>query len=391
MTNYFNDDPLEGPSWAAARQLWRDADVRARRREGRPDLRRVQPARPALARGLRVLRPRRGRRVHRRRRARVARRPAADEHRGRRHVRGVRARLQPGARRRAPDAAAPRPARSTEPTRASSPAARASRRARCCCGTERVETGFVLPDLDGEDTAGSGPGCAAASCSCRPATSCGRWRFPPRPMCPYCRSLDVALGAPTSGAGDDLVLRRPPPAAAPRLRRARAVQRDRRRARRGPDDPHGRQPGRPAPTARSTRSTPRRSGSASPSGWPSPRSRTSPSPAGSRARDSNEPGPARGPGPVTTGDAGRGETRRRGRVSAVSVRTVRRPDAPSTARLRCRAGWPGCAPSGAGRDPGHGPLPLSVRPGGHRPLLCCSCLCSSDPKVECLDSESIHS
>ena len=36
--------------------------VRARRREGRADLRRVQPARPALARGLRVLRPGRGRR-----------------------------------------------------------------------------------------------------------------------------------------------------------------------------------------------------------------------------------------------------------------------------------------------------------------------------------------
>jgi len=26
MTNYFNDDPLSGPAWTAARQLWRDAD-----------------------------------------------------------------------------------------------------------------------------------------------------------------------------------------------------------------------------------------------------------------------------------------------------------------------------------------------------------------------------
>jgi acetyl-CoA acetyltransferase len=26
MINYFNDDPLRGPSWAAARQLWRDAE-----------------------------------------------------------------------------------------------------------------------------------------------------------------------------------------------------------------------------------------------------------------------------------------------------------------------------------------------------------------------------
>ena len=28
MINYFNDDPLKGPSWAAARQLWRNSDFK---------------------------------------------------------------------------------------------------------------------------------------------------------------------------------------------------------------------------------------------------------------------------------------------------------------------------------------------------------------------------
>ena len=28
MTNYFNDDPLMGPSWAAAEQLWKHADFK---------------------------------------------------------------------------------------------------------------------------------------------------------------------------------------------------------------------------------------------------------------------------------------------------------------------------------------------------------------------------
>ncbi len=81
MTNYFCDDPLLGPSWACARLLWEHSDFTARRCPRRAALRRVQPARPALARGLRLLRARRGRRLHRRRRARVAQRPAADQHR----------------------------------------------------------------------------------------------------------------------------------------------------------------------------------------------------------------------------------------------------------------------------------------------------------------------
>ena len=49
----------------------------ARRRAGRAALRRVQPADPALARGLRLLRARRRRPVHRQRQHRMAQRPAA--------------------------------------------------------------------------------------------------------------------------------------------------------------------------------------------------------------------------------------------------------------------------------------------------------------------------
>ena len=80
MTNYFTDDPLRGPAWTAAKRLWANADVGPADVQGRAALRRVQPAHPALARGLRLLRARRGRPVHRRRRDRVARRPAAGEH-----------------------------------------------------------------------------------------------------------------------------------------------------------------------------------------------------------------------------------------------------------------------------------------------------------------------
>ena len=87
---------------------------------------------------------------------------------------------------------------------------------------------------------------------------CGRRRMPPRPMCPHCRSIDVKWDA-MSGRGPDLVVRRAAPAAAARLRRARALQRDRRRARRGSADPLGRQPRRLGRRARSTRSIPRRS------------------------------------------------------------------------------------------------------------------------------------
>ena len=109
--------------------------------------------------------------------------------------------------------------------------------------------------------------------------ACGQRRMPPRPMCPYCRSTDTTW-EPLSGRGDDLVVRRAASAAAAGVRRARAVQRDHRRARRGPAPALRRQPRRVAPTVPSTRSTRRRSASGSRCRWCSPSSTTSRFPLG---------------------------------------------------------------------------------------------------------------
>ncbi len=61
-----------------------------------------------------------------------------------------------------------------------------------------METGFVLPDLHGEDTAEFWAGCGRGELLVQRCGRCGQWRFPPRPMCPRCRSLDVEW-VPTSG------------------------------------------------------------------------------------------------------------------------------------------------------------------------------------------------
>ena len=81
-----------------------------------------------------------------------------------------------------------------------------------------METEFILPDLEGEDTAAFWAGCARGELLVQACGHCGRWRFPPRPMCPHCRSIEQTW-EPVSGQGHDLVLRRPAPAAAARLRR----------------------------------------------------------------------------------------------------------------------------------------------------------------------------
>jgi hypothetical protein len=101
MVNYWCDDPLRGPAWTCAEQLYRGSEIRPEDVDVAPALRRVQPADPALARGLWLLQARRGRGVHRARQPR-GRRPAPDQHLGRRPVRGLRARLQPDQRGRAP-------------------------------------------------------------------------------------------------------------------------------------------------------------------------------------------------------------------------------------------------------------------------------------------------
>ena len=54
-----------------------------------------------------------------------------------------------------------------------------------------METGFVLPDLEAEDTAEFWAGCSRGELLVQACAQCGRWRFPPRPMCPECRSVTV--------------------------------------------------------------------------------------------------------------------------------------------------------------------------------------------------------
>ena len=63
-----------------------------------------------------------------------------------------------------------------------------------------METGFVLPDLDGEDSAEFWAGCRRGELLVQVCDRCGRWRFPPRPMCPTCQSL-ANHWVPTSGRG----------------------------------------------------------------------------------------------------------------------------------------------------------------------------------------------
>ncbi len=71
----------------------------------------------------------------------------------------------------------------------------------------------------------SGPAPRAASCSCRPARQCGQRRMPPRPMCPPCAARSGTPGSRPAAAATIWSFAVPHPAAAPGLRRARAVQR----------------------------------------------------------------------------------------------------------------------------------------------------------------------
>jgi uncharacterized OB-fold protein len=63
-----------------------------------------------------------------------------------------------------------------------------------------METGFLLPDLEGEDGAEFWAGAARGELLVQACGSCGTWRFPPRPMCPHCRSIDVTWEK-TNGKG----------------------------------------------------------------------------------------------------------------------------------------------------------------------------------------------
>jgi uncharacterized OB-fold protein len=63
-----------------------------------------------------------------------------------------------------------------------------------------METGWLLPDLDEPTSAGFWEGTARGELLVQACASCGKWRMPPRPMCPYCRSTDVRWDR-TSGHG----------------------------------------------------------------------------------------------------------------------------------------------------------------------------------------------
>jgi uncharacterized OB-fold protein len=51
--------------------------------------------------------------------------------------------------------------------------------------------GFLLPAVD-EEVAGFLEGTLAGELRVQACTSCGRFRHPPRPMCPHCRSTERA-------------------------------------------------------------------------------------------------------------------------------------------------------------------------------------------------------
>lgn len=53
-----------------------------------------------------------------------------------------------------------------------------------------MESGFVLPDLEGEDAAPFWQGTARGELLLQTCAACGQRRMPPRPMCFACRSTE---------------------------------------------------------------------------------------------------------------------------------------------------------------------------------------------------------
>lgn len=64
--------------------------------------------------------------------------------------------------------------------------------------TSETTSGFLLPDVHTDDGAAFWAGAAHGELLVQACGACGRWRFPPRPMCPWCRSLELRW-EPTSG------------------------------------------------------------------------------------------------------------------------------------------------------------------------------------------------
>jgi uncharacterized OB-fold protein len=63
-----------------------------------------------------------------------------------------------------------------------------------------VEAAWLLPDVEDEAAAPFWEGTARGELLVQACGACGRWRMPPRPMCPHCRSIEVTW-VPTSGTG----------------------------------------------------------------------------------------------------------------------------------------------------------------------------------------------
>jgi uncharacterized OB-fold protein len=57
-----------------------------------------------------------------------------------------------------------------------------------------VSTGFLLPELT-EETAPFWDGTTRGELLVQQCDGCGRLRFPPRPVCPWCRSFDATWTA----------------------------------------------------------------------------------------------------------------------------------------------------------------------------------------------------
>ena len=243
---------------------------------------------------------------------------------------------------------------------------------------------FLLPDDDELDRSRSGTGARAASCWCSGSRSRAACVCPPRPMCPDA-ARSTTTGCPVSGRGTvwSFVVPHPPllPAYAELAPyNVIVVALD--------EDPTLRMVGNlvSRPTARSTRSTPTSSRSASRSQVVfSPGGRHHPpplDPALSRPASRHDKARSRGDGPGSVLDTGSGQggSRRRGVTSVlrggvalgglallVSPRPARRCEAPE-----------GALPPQLPDDPGQCPLSRSkwslpmLSPCGARFRSCCS-------------------
>lgn len=63
-----------------------------------------------------------------------------------------------------------------------------------------MEAVWLLPDLEEPTGAEFWHGCARGVLLVQACGACGKWRMPPRPMCPHCQSTDVTW-IPCSGRG----------------------------------------------------------------------------------------------------------------------------------------------------------------------------------------------